>query len=76
MTKRMRNMVAETQTRKQKPGRPRATPEYLERVVADLYGPACGYRKIARVLRGDYHLKVHWTTVKRALVRHSKVQLQ
>ena len=69
-------MVPETKTKKRRPGRPQAIPPHLEQAVVDLYDGGLGYRLIAQELRNTYRLRVHFTTVKRLLVRLGRVKLQ
>jgi transposase-like protein len=52
-----------------KPGRPRAIPEKMDPVVAQLYHQGCGYRAISRLLRNEHGISSHYTTVKRVLKR-------
>jgi transposase len=52
-----------------KPGRPRAIPEKMESLVAELYRRGCGYRAISRLLRNEHGVSSHYTTVKRVLKR-------
>jgi hypothetical protein len=55
------------------PGRPRAIPEALESVVIDLYRQGCGYRAIARILRNEYGINPHFSSVRKTLIRLGKV---
>ena len=52
-----------------KPGRPRAIPEKMGPVVAELYRQGYGYRAISRLLRNEHGVSSHYTTVKRVLKR-------
>jgi transposase len=51
-----------------KPGRPRAIPQKMESLVAELYR-RYGYRAISRLLRNEHGVSSHYTTVKRLLKR-------
>lgn len=52
-----------------KPGRPRAIPEDLESVVVELYRQGHGYRAIARILRNEYGINPHFSSVRKTLHR-------
>ena len=52
-----------------KPGRPRAIPEALESVVIKLYLQGYGYRAIARILRNEYEINPHFSSVRKTLLR-------
>jgi len=52
-----------------KPGRPRAIPEDLESVVVELYRQGHGYRAIARILRNEYGINPHFSSVRKTLIR-------
>ena len=52
-----------------KPGRPRAIPEALESVVIKLYRQGYGYRAIARILRNEYEINPHFSSVRKTLLR-------
>ena len=51
------------------PGRPRAIPEALESVVIKLYRQGYGYRAIARILRNEYEINPHFSSVRKTLLR-------
>jgi len=55
--------------RVRKPGRPRAIPTNLESVVAVLYRRGYGYRAIANILREEYHINPHYSSVRQVLKR-------
>jgi transposase len=52
-----------------KPGRPRAIPSELEPVVAELYRRGYGYRSISNILREEYHINPHYSSVRLDLKR-------
>lgn len=52
-----------------KPGRPRAIPEALESVVIKLYRQGYGYRAIARILRNEYEINPHFSSVRKTLLK-------
>ena len=52
-----------------KAGRPRAIPVALEPVVIALYHQAYGYRAIANILREEYHINPHYSSVRQSLKR-------
>lgn len=57
-----------------KPGRPRAIPEDLEPVVVELYRQGYGYRAIARILRNEYDINPHFSSVRKTLLRLSVIK--
>lgn len=57
-----------------KPGRPRAIPADMERVVVELYREGYGYRAIARILREEHGLNPHYSSVRKTLIRLGKMQ--
>ena len=57
-----------------KPGRPRAIPEDLESVVVELYRQGHGYRAIARILRNEYGINPHFSSVRKVLLRLSIIK--
>lgn len=57
-----------------KPGRPRAIPEDLESVVVELYRQGHGYRAIARILRNEYEINPHFSSVRKTLLRLSVIK--
>ena len=57
-----------TDTRRRKPGRPRAIPASLIPVVLSLYHSGLGYRAIARELMKQ-GICVDWSTVRRVIKR-------
>jgi len=58
-----------------KPGRPRVIPKELENDVVNLYELGYGYRAITRILRGpEYGIDVHFSSVRKVLIRLGKVQ--
>lgn len=60
--------------RLRKPGRPRAIPTEIEPLVVELYHRGYGYRAIAGILRQDYGLNPHYSSVKKTLIRLDKVR--
>ena len=56
-----------------KPGRPRAIPKDMEPVVSELYDQRYGYRAIARILRHEFGLNPHYSSVRKTLIRLGKV---
>jgi len=62
--------------RVRKPGRPRAIPEALEPVVIELYRQEYGYRAIARILRQEYGLNPHYSSIRKTLIRLGEVKGQ
>jgi len=68
-------MVKWPPLRAKKAGRPRAIPEEMESVVAELYERNYGYRTIARILRSPaYGLNPHYSSVRQTLMRLGKVR--
>lgn len=59
-----------------KPGRPRAIPVEMERFVVGLYREGYGYRAIARILRSEYRLNPHYSSVRKTLIRLGEVRRQ
>jgi transposase len=55
--------------RVRKPGRPRAIPANLESVVTALYSRGYGYRAISNILREEYHINPHYSSVRQVLKR-------
>ena len=55
--------------RVKKPGRPRAIPAGLEPVVVELYQHGYGYRAIAGILRQDYQVNPHFSSIRKTLIR-------
>jgi len=51
-----------------KAGRPRAIPAELEPVVVGLYRQGYGYRAIARILRNEYGINPHFSSVRKTLI--------
>lgn len=67
-------MVTEMPIKARKAGRPRAIPKEVEPVVAKLYDRGYGYRAIARILNTpEYGLNVHFSSVRKTLMRLGKV---
>jgi len=57
-----------------KAGRPRAIPEEVEPVVAELYDRGYGYRAIGRELNTpEYGINAHFSTIRKTLIRLGKV---
>lgn len=52
-----------------KPGRPRAISLELEPVVIELYHCGYGYRAISNILREEYHINPHYSSVRLVLKR-------
>ena len=66
--------VTEMPVKARKAGRPRAIPEDMEPVVVELYDRGYGYRAIARILNTpEYGLNVHFSSVRKTLMRLGKV---
>ena len=67
-------MVTEISIKARKAGRPRAIPEEVEPVVAELYDRGYGYRAIAHELNtAEYGINVHFSSVRKTLIRLGKV---
>ncbi len=67
-------VVVDAPQKVRRPGRPRAIPVHLEPIVAALYEHGYGYRAIARMLaQAEYGLAVHFTSVRKTLIRLGKV---
>ena len=66
--------VAQGQERASKPGRPRAIPEELESVAKDLYRQGYGYRAIAHILRNEYRINPHFSSVRKTLIRLGEIK--
>ena len=65
----------ETEAKKvRKPGRPRAIPVEMEGVVLELYRQEYGYRAIARILRQEYGLNPHYSSIRKTLIRLGEVK--
>ena len=58
-----------TPEKARKPGRPRAIPTDLEPVATALWRQGYGYRAIANILREEYHINPHYSSVRQALKR-------
>lgn len=57
-----------------RPGRPRPIPKDHEPVVVTLYDRGYGYRAIARILNTpEYGINVHFSSVRKTLMRLGKV---
>ena len=68
-------MVVELMPEKvRKVGRPRAIPQEMEPVVVELYNLGYGYRAITRILRKEYGLNPHYSSVRQTLIRLGKVE--
>jgi hypothetical protein len=50
-----------------KPGRPRAIPMELEPVVVELYRRGYGYRAISNILREEFRIHPHYSSVRLTL---------
>ena len=55
--------------RARKPGRPRVIIHELEPVVVELYQQGYGYRAIANILRQDHGINLHFSSVRKTLIR-------
>ena len=66
-------MVKEMPVKQRKAGRPRAIPEEAEPVVTELYDRGYGYRAIANILNTDYGINLHYSSVRKTLIRLGKV---
>ena len=62
-------MVESMPKRPRKPGRPRAIPKEMEPFLVELYRQGHGYRAIARILREQYGLNPHFSSVRKTLIR-------
>jgi len=60
--------------RLKKPGRPRVIPVGIESLVVELYQRGYGYRTIASILRQDYGLNPHYSSVRKTLIRLGKLR--
>ncbi len=60
--------VTTGQEKARKPGRPRAIPKALESIVIELYRQGHGYRAIARILRNEYGINPHFSSVRKTLI--------
>ena len=69
-------MVRPNPKKARKPGRPGAIPEEIEPVVVELYRNNYGYRAIARILRNEYGLNPHFSSVRKALIRLGEVKIK
>lgn len=57
-----------------RPGRPRAIPEDIEPLVVGLWERGYGYRAISRILNTpEYGINVHFSSVRKTLMRLGKV---
>jgi hypothetical protein len=52
-----------------KPGRPRAISVELEPIVVELYHRGHGYGSISNILREEYHINPHYSSVRLVLKR-------
>ena len=67
-------MVKPMPIKARKPGRPRAVPEDIEPVVVEQWERGYGYRAIARILNSpEYGINVHFSSVRKTLIRLGKV---
>ncbi len=57
-----------------KPGRPRAIPEEMVPGLVERYNRGYGYRASARILRKDYGLNPHYSSVRKTLVHLGEVR--
>ena len=55
--------------RQKRRGRPRVIPPELEAPVIQLHEQGYGYRAIARILRNEYHINPHFSSVRQTLIR-------
>jgi hypothetical protein len=62
--------------RARKAGRPRAIPEEMWPVLVELYRQGYGYRAIAHILRKDYGLNPHYSSVRKTLIHLGEVRRQ
>ena len=67
-------MIEAVSNRARKPGRPRAIPEEMDPVLVELYNRGYGYRAIARILRKDYGLNPHYSSVRKTLIRLGEIR--
>ncbi len=58
-----------------KQGRPRVIPEDLEPVVVELYQQGYGYRAIACILRNEYSIDPHFSSIRKTLTRLGEVKI-
>ena len=68
-------MVTEILKKARKPVRPRAIPGEIENAVVELYRSGLGYRAIARILRNEYGLNPHFSSVRKALIRLGEIKI-
>lgn len=66
-------MVRDMPSKVRKAGRPRAIPEDKEPMVAELHERGYGYRAIANILNAAEGINVHFSSVRKALIRTGKV---
>ena len=69
-------MVRAGDKKARKPGRPRAIPEEMESAVSELYRQGNGYRAIVRILREEYGLNPHYSSVRKTLIRMGVVKVR
>ncbi len=50
--------------RGKKPGRKQAIPDHLVPVAKKFLATGLGYRSVAKILRENYDLRLHWTRVR------------
>jgi len=66
-------MVRLLQTKPRKSRRPRVIQQKLEPVIVELYQRGYGYRAITRVLREEYSINPHFSSVRKTLILLGKV---
>jgi len=67
-------MVVKMPVKARKAGRPRAIPKDMEPIVVELYNRGYGYRAIAGILNTpEYGINVHFSSVRKTLIRLGKV---
>lgn len=67
-------MVEAVLKKTRKSGRPRTISEEMGPVLVEPYNQGYGYRAIARILRKDYGLNPHYSSVRKALIRLGEVR--
>ena len=66
--------MTEAAVKSRQPGRPRAILKKLESVLIRLYESGHGYRAIARILRLEYRINPHFSSIRKTLMRLGKIQ--
>ncbi len=66
-------MVKDMPVKVRKAGRPRAIPVEMESIVTELYELGNGYRAIANHMDSSYGVNVHFSSVRKTLIRLGKI---